>query len=64
MDSILPPMSSSPVTALGLLPSSCPILQTGVRDIINVTKNIKLIMKKNIKSAGYKGMRNGNFNCR
>lgn len=44
VERILPPMSLSPVTALGVLPSSCPILRAGVGDIINVTKNSKEIM--------------------
>lgn len=41
LECILSPMSSSPVTALGVLPSSCPILRAGVGDVINVTKNNK-----------------------
>ena len=49
VECILPPMSSSPVTALGVLPSSCPILRAGVGDIINVTKNSKQTMKKEYK---------------
>ena len=42
-------MSLSPVTALGVLPSSCPILRAGVGDIINVTKNYKETIKNKYK---------------